>query len=337
MSALPRFRLERPRSLEEALRLLALGPGVLPVAGGTDLVPSMKQGLFSPRVLVDLKAVPELGAFRTGGQGAHLGAATRIARLRDDPDLARRYPALVRAAAELASPPVQNAATLGGNLCLDTRCLYYNQSAFWRRSLGGCLKRGAGVCRAAPGSDRCLAVSAADTVPALIALDARVHLVRWERGGPAERAIPLEDLYAPDGAAHLRIGPGEIATGVSLPSGEGLRSGFLKFRRRASIDYPLASVAVAFRKKGGRMHGVRIAVGGLGPAPVLAREAMEVLEGQAPTQERLERAAQRVTAGTRPAPNQHSTPGHRRRMARVMTRRLLAQLAGPGAPSGSAA
>ncbi len=329
MTALPRFRLERPRSLGEALRLLALGPGVLPVAGGTDLVPSMKHGLFAPRVLVDLKAVPELAGMRVDGQGALLGAATRIARLRDDPGLARRYAALVRAAGELASPPIQNVGTLGGNLCLDTRCLYYNQSAFWRRSLGGCLKRGGEVCRAAPGSDRCLAVAAADTVPALIALDARVHLVRWEKGGPAERTLPLEALYAADGAAHLRVAPGEIVTGVSLPAAEGLRSGFRKFRRRSSIDYPLANVAVAFRLEQGRMRGVRVAVGGLGPAPVLAREAMETLEGQAPTPERLERAAGRVAAGTRPVPNQHSTPGHRRRMARVMARRLLAELLEP--------
>ena len=335
MSALPRFRLERPRSLEEALRLLALGPGVLPVAGGTDLVPSMKQGLFAPRVLVDLKGLPELGGIRLDDGGAAIGAAVRIARLRNDPALAQRYPALVQAAAELASPPVQNAATLGGNLCLDTRCLYYNQSAFWRRSLGGCLKRGADVCRAAPGSDRCLAVAAADTVPALIALGARVHLVRWERGGPAGRVLALEDLYRDDGAAHLRIGPGEIVTGVSLPSGESLRSGFLKFRRRASIDYPLASVAVAFRVEGGRMRGVRIAVGALGPAPILARRAMETLEGQAPAPECLERAAREVTAGTRPAPNQHSTPGHRRRMARVMARRLLAGLADADGPPGA--
>jgi len=119
-----------------------------------------------------------------------------------------------------------------------------------------------------------------------------------------------------------------------VPAGQGVRSGFLKFRRRASIDYPLANVAVAFRVEGGRLRRVRIAVGGLGPAPVLAQEAMEILEGQAPLPERLERAAQRVTSGTRPAPNQHSTPGHRRRMARVMARRLLEALAGEGPPDG---
>ena len=330
MMVLPDLRVERPRTLDEALRILAGEPGALPVTGGTDLLVSMKQGLFAPPVLVDLKGVAGLGRIEAGEGGAVIGASVRLARLRDDPAIAARYPALARAAGLVAGPAIQNMGTLGGNVCLDTRCWYYNQSLFWRRSRGLCLKKDGPVCHAAPGGGRCFAVFAADTVPALIALGARVRLARWAPGGRSEREIPLEDLYVDDGIRRLVLEPGEIVVEVRLPGASGVASGFRKHRRRASIDYPLANVAAALRLEGGRMHGVRIAVGALGPAPVLAREAMEALEGQPPAPEVLARAAGLVTRGTRPVANQASSPAHRRRMARVLTRRLLEDLTRSG-------
>ncbi len=330
MMVLPELRVEKPRTLDEALRILAGEPGARPVAGGTDLLVSMKQGLFGPAVLVDLKGVAGLGRLEVGQGGAVIGASVRLARVRDDPGIGVRYPALALAAGLVAGPAVQNMGTLGGNVCLDTRCWYYNQSLFWRRSRGFCLKKDGSVCHAAPGGKRCFAVFAADTVPALIALGARVRLARWAGGGRSERELPLEDLYVDDGIRRTVLEPGEIVAEVRLPGAAGVLSGFRKHRRRASIDYPLANVAAALRLDGGRMRGVRIVVGALGPAPVLAREAMEALEGEVPSPEVLARAAGLVTRGTRPVANQASTPAHRRRMARVLTRRLLEDLTGHG-------
>ena len=330
MMVLPDFRLEKPRTVDEALRILAGEPRSRPVAGGTDLLVSMKQGLLGPAVLVDLKAVAGLDRLEVGEGGAVIGASVRLARLRDDPGIAARYPALALAAGRVAGPALQNMGTLGGNVCLDTRCWYYNQSLFWRRSRGFCLKKDGSVCHAAPGGRRCFAVFSADTVPALIALGARVRLARWAGGGRSERELPLGDLYVDDGIRRTVLEPGEIVVEVRLPGAEGVVSGFRKYRRRASIDYPLANVAAALRLDGGRMRGVRIAVGALGPAPVLARDAMEALEGEHPAPEVLARAAGLVTRGTRPVANQASTPPHRRRMARVLTRRLLEDLTGGG-------
>jgi len=154
MMVLPPFYLMKPVSLLEALRDLAENPGALPVAGGTDLLVSMKQGLFHPTHLVDLKGVPDLQRIEISEHGVSLGACVRLSELRDHPEIRRLYQALSEAAGLVASPPLQNRGTLGGNVCLDTRCHYYNQSAFWRQSLGFCLKREGNICRAVPGAKR---------------------------------------------------------------------------------------------------------------------------------------------------------------------------------------
>jgi len=325
---LPQLSLVKPRTLAEALLALAENPGARPFAGGTDLLVSMKHGLFGPSHLVDLKAVAGLDRFEVTDGGAVLGAAVRLSRLRDHPAIRELYPALAQAAGAVANPPVQNMGTLGGNICLDTRCWYYNQSPFWRKSRGYCLKKGGEVCRVAPASKRCFAVFAADTVPALIALGARASLARRDGSGVAEREVPLEDLYLDDGAHRMALAPGEIVTCVRLPSGRSVRSGYAKYRKRASIDYPLAGVAAAVRRDGSRMTDVKIALTGLASAPVLAREAMAAFEGAEPAPELFAAAAELAAKAARPVQNQAGTPAHRRHMARVLCRRLLEGLTG---------
>ncbi len=323
---LPTFRLERPATLVEALRCLSETPGSLPVAGGTDLLVSMKHGLFDPPVLVNLSGIEELRRTNLAPGNVELGAGVRLATLRDDPELRRGHAALAEAAGVVASPLLQNMGTLGGNLCLDTRCRYYNQSAFWRNSRGYCLKRGGTICQAAPAAKRCFAVSSCDTAPALTALGAQVRLARWEDGALGLRELPLEQFYVEDGIERVTLRPAELVSAVLLPVTPGTRSGFRKYRVRDSIDYPLASVAAALRVEDGVLRGVRVAVGALASAPLLAVETMALLEGQPPDPALLAEAAELVTKGSKPVKNQASSPTYRRHMARVMCRRLLADL-----------
>jgi 4-hydroxybenzoyl-CoA reductase subunit beta len=326
MMVLPEFDLMRPQALPEALKVLKENPGALPVAGGTDLLVSMKHGLFDPSHLVELKGIDELKRKEITDEGAWLGACLHLSDLRDDPTIRQRYRALSEAAGLVASPPLQNRGTLGGNICLDTRCWYYNQSAFWRQSRGYCLKRQGNICQAAPGSKRCYASISSDTVPALIALGARVKTARWEEGMMKEREIPLEDFFVEDGIKRNVLAPGELVVGLGLPRVDSCRSGYRKYRQRASIDYPLVSMAVALSLVEGRMQSVRVVVGALSSAPIVAMETMGVLEGSPPTPDVLDRAAELVTKGTRPVRNQAGSPAHRRHMAKVLCRRLLGDL-----------
>ena len=326
MMPLPKFQLEKPGTLADAVRLLGESPDALPLAGGTDLLVSMKQGIYTPRGLVDLKNVKELAPLAVGPEGAFLGSALKLAAVRDDVFIRERYTALSEAAAVVASPNIQNMGTLGGNACLDTRCWYFNQSEFWRNSKGYCLKKEGTICQAAPAAKRCFAVFSSDTAPALIALGARAELARWNGEHVVRREIPLEELYLEDGIRRIALRQSEVLVGLKLPASADLRSGYLKYRKRGAIDYPLASVAVALRMSGGIMKDVRIVLGALASAPVVAFEAMELLEGAAPSPDLMDRAIELVGKRTCPVKNQAGSPAHRRLMARVYCRRLLVRL-----------
>lgn len=323
MMPLPKFKLERPESLSEALRLLDEFPGALSLAGGTDLLVSMKQGLYTPGKVIDLKHIPELAGMTISPEGSYLGAGVKLATIRDHELIREYYPALSEAAGLIASPNIQNMGTLGGNVCLDTRCWYFNQSDFWRNSKGYCLKKDGDICQAAPSSRRCFAVFSSDTVPALIALGAQADLAQWDGKKTVHREIPLEALYREDGINRIALTRGELLAGIRLPAPLSLRSGYLKYRQRGAIDYPLASVALALRMADGMMKNVRIVLGALASSPVLATEAMELLEGAQPSPELLLRASELVGKRTCPVKNQAGTPAHRKQMARIYVRRLL--------------
>jgi 4-hydroxybenzoyl-CoA reductase subunit beta len=294
------------------------------IAGGTDLVPSMKQGLFSPRVLVDLKGLRELDFIRFGPDRAlEIGALTTISALAASPDVAMHFPVLHEAAKTVASPLLRNMGTLGGNLCLDTRCLYYNQSSFWRGALGGCLKKDGTVCHVAPGSDLCWAAFSGDTAPALIALDARVELAS-PRG---RREVPLADLYLNDGLARLNKMPEEIVTGVRVPAASAGRKGtYQKLRIRQSIDYPLAGVAVTMRKDpDGSCQEASIALTAVNPAP-RRLAAADRLAGQVYSPELVEEVARDAIRTAKPLKTSASTMEYRRHMVRVFVKRALTDL-----------
>ena len=323
--SLPQFEVVRPRTIESAIGVLArYGAGAQMIAGGTDLLPSMKQGLFSPRLLVDLKGLRELDFIRFDpDRGLEIGALTTITRLAASPEVAAHFPALHEAAKTVASPLLRNMGTLGGNLCLDTRCLYYNQSSFWRGSLGGCIKKDGTVCHVAPGSDTCWAAYSGDTAPALIALDAHIELVS-PRG---KRELPLRDLYLNDGLARLRKATDEIVTVVRVPAASADWKGtYKKLRIRQSIDYPLAGVAVAMRiGRDGNCLEARIALTAVNPSP-RRLPAADRLAGQPYSAELVDEVARESIRTAKPLKTSASSMEYRRHMIRVFVRRALTEL-----------
>jgi 4-hydroxybenzoyl-CoA reductase subunit beta len=292
MMRLPWFEYRAPRSVAEAARILeGEGPRAMLLAGGTDLLPNMKRRQQAPATLVALRNVPELKR-----NGNALGAALTLAEIEQKIDLPA---ALRQAAAQVATPPLRNMATIGGNLCLDTRCSYYNQSHEWRKAIDFCLKKDGETCWVATASKRCVAVSSTDTAPALIALGARVKLASSKE----EREIPVEALYRNDGIEYLTRKPGEILTEVRLPEAAGWRSTYWKLRRRGSFDFPLLGVAAAASFDGDVVTEARIALGAVASRPFLVDKASAFLKGKRLTDEVIDEAASMVGSRAKPMDN----------------------------------
>lgn len=331
--SLPAFEVLRPQTLEAAIEALDhYGQDARIVAGGTDLIPSMKQRLFAPRVLVDIKRIRELDFIRFDRErGLEVGALASITALAESPLLAEHFPVLREAASTIASPLLCNMGTLGGNLCLDTRCLYYNQSEFWRESIGGCLKKDGSVCHVAPGGRFCWAVFSGDTAPALLALGATVQL----DGPQGRREVPLAGFYVNDGIARLTKCPDEIVTGVRVPaSAAGWAGAYQKLRIRQSIDYPLAGVAAIMLKDAdGTCREARVALTAVNPAPKLVRAA-ELLSGRRYDRALVEEVAHDAIRTGKPLRTSASVPEYRRHMIRVFVRRALEALWLDGRPAG---
>ncbi len=323
---LPELDVLKPETLAEALRLLKENPDAKPVAGGTDLLVLLKQRTLDVKFLIDISKLSELQGVDVQGNDLCIGAAIPLVDIAENRRINRDFPALADAARSVASPNLRNMATIGGNLCLAPRCLYYNQSQFWRVSLGRCLKTGGDVCFAVPGSKRCYACFSADCPPALIALDATVTVARWEEACIKERRTLLADLYRDDGVSPLTIEPNELITAIRLPLREALRSAYLKYRRRASIDFPLAGVALAFGLEAGRFKNIRIVLNALASSPVLAGESMTLMEGKPYSEHVVEEAMACLTRGTHPVRNQVGSPAHRRRVAGILFRRAVGKL-----------
>jgi len=326
MIRLPAFAYVAPRSLDQALRMFAeAGPGAMLVAGGTDLYPNMKRRQFEPATLVGLRAIEELrGVSGSPREGMSIGACTTLTAVATHPDLTRAYEGLATAAGLVSSPQLRNMGTLGGNVCVDTRCNYYNQSYEWRKAIGFCMKKDGDICLVAPGSPRCWAVSSSDTAPALWSLGAHVRLV-----GPAsERTVPMAALYADDGIAYLAKRADEIVAEIVLPPADGWRSTYLKLRRRGSFDFPILGVAVAVRLDGEVVSEARIVLGAVASLPREAARAAELLIGRRLTTETIEAAAQAAAGPARPLDNTDLTHPYRKKVTRVFVARALARIAG---------
>jgi 4-hydroxybenzoyl-CoA reductase subunit beta len=322
---LPRFTLLRPRTLEEALSQLSThGSEAMIIAGGTDVVPNLQSGLYSPRAMVDIKGIRDLkGISFHPERGLEIGALASITELAESPLVQEHYPVLAQAAATVASPILRNMGTLGGNLCLETRCLWYNQSFFWRKSCGFCLKKDGSVCHVAPGGKFCWAVWSGDTAPALLTLDAELEI----SGPRGQRRLPLQQFYRNDGMDRMRLEQDEILSRVFVPAHTaGYRGRYSKLRIRGSIDYPLAGVAIAMRVKDQTCQDVRVGITAVNPAPLLASEITSMLQGRPFSPELVDEAATVITRTGKPLKTSVSTPEYRRDMLRVYTRRALTAL-----------
>ncbi len=320
MEGMPMFELQRPTSVAQAAALLAT-PGARLLAGGTDLVPKLRRGIERPTLLIELEAVAGLDVIAFDGDALAIGAGVTLARLAAEARIAIDYAAIVEAAREVAAPQHRNAATVGGNLCLDTRCVFYNQSEWWRAANGWCLKRGGDTCHVAPQGNRCHAAFSGDLAPALIALEAEVELVSV-RGA---RRLPLAALYRDDGAAHLALEPGEMLTRVLVSRVAGVTSGYRKARVRGSIDFPLAGVAIALAMDNGRIARLRVALTGTNVRP-LALTGTEALVGREIDDQTLASLGKRVQKQASPMRTTATASNYRRQVASVLAQRLLREL-----------
>ncbi len=303
------------------------GPEAALVAGGTDLYPNMKRRQVEPRYVVGLRGVKELrGIWGDNRGGLTIGAGTTLHEVATHRQVAVHYPAVARAAGLVSTVHLRHMGTIGGNLCLDTRCNYYDQSYEWRRALGFCKKKDGDTCWVATASPRCWAVSSSDLAPVMVALGAQVRLVSV-RG---ERVVEARDLYNDDGIRYLGKAPDEVLAEVVLPPAEGLKTTYHKLRRRGSFDFPILGVAVALWQGDGHISRARIVLGAVSSAPVEAKEASAMLVGQKLTPDLIDAVADVGWRDARPLDNTDLNYAWRKRMARVYIRRALRELAGLG-------
>lgn len=325
--SLPAFKLLRPRTIEEAVALmLEHSQHVQILAGGTDLLPSMKQKLFTPEYVMDIRGIDEIhGIHVRAGIGVEIGALTPLSAIEDSEFIRRNYSVLHEAVKTVASPILRNMGTVGGNICLDTRCVWYNQSLQWRTSCGFCIKKDGDLCHVAPGGKTCWAAFSGDTAPALLCLNAELEIV----GPVGVRRMALKDFYTNVGDARMRLERHEMVTRVFLPqSCSGWKGSYQKLRLRGSIDYPLAGVAVALRHFGGPIEAARMAITAVNPAPLLVQGAEHALVGKRVDEHTAAVVAELAAKTAKPLTTSALTPEYRREIVRVYAKRALMKAAG---------
>jgi 4-hydroxybenzoyl-CoA reductase subunit beta len=314
-------------SIEEACTLLEKHTdGAKVLGGGTDLLVACKLRNVEPALLIGLEQVPELtGIEFREGEGMRIGAMTRLYEIRLHDAISNYYRALSQAAAAVGTVQLQHMGTIGGNICLNTRCFYYNQSHSWRKTRAVCFKMGGEICHVVPKGKKCFAVFTADTVPVLIALGAQVKL----KGSSSERIIDIRELYSGDGREPIKIGPGEILTEIMIPPpSERQGSTYLKYRLRGAIDFPLVGVAARMdSSRKGVCTECKVVLTGVASGPVEVGEANDLLKGKRPDEKLINEAARIAAKAARPVENVFgATPAYRRKMASFLTRRALIAL-----------
>ena len=323
------FRYHRPRTVEEAVSLLAeFGEDAMPIAGGTDLMPNMKHRLFTPGHVVSLNGIASMRGIGTtpSGDRLRIGALETLADVSSHPAVRRHFTGLAEAAGLVAGPQLRNMGTIGGNVCLDTRCTYYNQTEFWRAALGYCLKKDGTVCHVTKVGRKCVAAHSADTPPNLIALGASLSLT----GPGGTREIDAGDFFVTDGIRNTLRAPDEILTGITIPITNGRhRSAYRKLRQRNSIDFPLLSVAVAGEfEEDGTVAGLTGVVSALGARPRVLAGWTEIAAGVRLRNGVIDALAERAWSQCRPLENAIVDAEWRRAMVPVYVKRALKGLAG---------
>jgi 4-hydroxybenzoyl-CoA reductase subunit beta len=333
MDALPEFELLRPATVDEALKARGAHPGSRLLGGGTDLMVNIRRGIEEPRTLVDMTGVAELRSVRADVQSLEVGASVTLTELAENAGMLKHYPVVAQAAHSIAGPSQRNMGTVGGNICLDTRCIFYNQSEWWRSANNHCLKTTGVKCHVAPKSRGvCFATYSGDLAPAFLTLGAEIDVV----GPEGRRTLPLNDLYVGharqdgstgDGKHYLSLKPGEMVVAVRAKNTAGLRSAYDKIRIRRSIEYPVAGVAVALKREGDRLADLRVAFTGTNPRPVLLKGAAELCGGGLDA--KFEKGLDDLVRDQIMSMKTTFTPGHyRRKVAGVLALRLIRRLFG---------
>jgi len=321
MLTLPVFTWSQPSTVDEVLRELQENPGgCLLVAGGTDAVPNMKHRLHEPGRVISLGGVRELRELREDGDGLSIGALVTLQTLVELAPLVREYSGIAHAAALVGSPQIRNMGTLGGNLCLDTRCTYYNQTRFWREALGYCLKKDGVICHVVPQGKRCVAAHSSDVAPALIAYGAEVEIT----GRAGRRRIPVDSFFVGDGVHNNVLTREEVVTRVILPAAtRGQRGAYRKLRPRGAIDFPLLSIAVAARGSAARIESLRVVVSALGARPRVLGGLDEVAAGRPAGESTFAAVAAAAHRQCRPLTNVPYDDDWRHAMVPVLVTRAL--------------
>lgn len=322
MEYLPALTIHRPTTVEEAVALFGRETNPRYLAGGTDMVVNVRRGIEQPGALIDVTEIEGFAEIRKHESGTTIGAGTTLAEIAGDEGICQDYTAVAEAAGAVAGPTHRAYGTLGGNLCLDTRCIYYNQSEWWRTSNDFCLKHRGEVCHVAPNGTFCFAAFSGDVAPALLVHDAEVEIL----GTTGLRRIPVADLYNNDGMAHLTLSAGELVVAVHLPKASaGRPSGYEKSRVRGSIDFPLAGVAVALRTDGGVASEFQVAVTAVDPYPHRI-DATDALLGQTIDDAWLTTLRETVRTHSKPMRTTTTKPWYRRRVVGALAVKLVKRL-----------
>ncbi len=326
MLRLPRFEYVRARSVAEAAERVAASPGpAMLVAGGTDLLPNLKRRQFDVSLLVSLSGIPALDRIEgSAPSGMTIGAAATLDAVASHPALEREYRALAQACGLVSTPQIRYMGTLGGNLMVDPRCNYYNQTYSWRKAVGFCLKKDGDICLVARSSPRCWAVSSSDSAPVAVALNADVSL----QGTTGTRRIAVKDLYHDDGIAYTTKRVEEVIVSLHLPAAGRMTSAYWKLRRRGSFDFPILGAAVALWWEDGVVRQARGALGAVGSHPVDISPYLKPLEGARPTEDLLASVAEAADKPSRPLDNADLSHYWRKRMTRVFIERALRDACG---------
>jgi 4-hydroxybenzoyl-CoA reductase subunit beta len=318
MLRLPRFKYLRPKTAREAAHMATeLGPRAMFVAGGTDLLPKLKRRQFEIEALIGLDFLSR--EVRPGSREIELGAGVTLSTASAHEQLNKQFSGYAEAAGLVSSPPLRNAGTIGGNLCVDTRCNYYDMTYEWRKAIGFCMKKDGDICLVAPSSPRCWAVSSSDTGPMAMALEGVVTLA----GAEGERELPVSALYKDDGIDYMAKQPSEVVTALRLPAVEGSHSAYVKLRRRGSIDFPIAGAAVALQMEGDVVRACRIVLSAVASHPLEARAADEFLTGKSLDDETVKAAAEIAAKPAKPLDNADLTHFWRKRMVRVVVEQAI--------------
>jgi 4-hydroxybenzoyl-CoA reductase subunit beta len=323
---LPRFEWVAPRTEAELHAFLAAHAGeCLIVAGGTDAVPNLKHRLHEPRWVVHIGGIAALRFVREDSDGLHLGPLVTLSEIARNPIVARHAPSLAKAAGLVAGPQLRSMGTLGGNLCLDTRCTYYNQTLFWRTALGFCLKKSGTACHVVPQGKRCVAAHSSDVAPVLIALDAEVDIAT----AAGRRTLPVDEFFVGDGVHNNVLKPGEVVTRVRVPAAAGaLRTGYQKLRPRAAIDFPMLSVAFAACVNGDGCESARLVVSAIAAKPRVISGVDDLVRGRPLDEAAAEALAQAAHKQCHPLINVPYDQDYRREMVPVFVRRAVREAAG---------